>query len=415
MSEDAYSEALSRAIAAVNVIQCWERLLGDAPARPGLYKSPFRPDTKPSFSVFRAKDGGILCKDQADGGKAFGAWNFVKQARPQWTAAQIADWFFMESGVPRPERQALSKADRRKWLVEQRAVEAAAERRIYRDREKTLHATKQVDSSASWAQGQAACYEEGCAALRDTPARAAAIAKKRGWPAEWVSDLAGCHRKISAPVDYEGKRHVAFAVERPLVERGVIRFEPIGYHQRHFKPVAGGSGIKTWYYHPKGLPAYPFVIGNFDRPRVVAITEGQWDAITLWGSMGGLTHDAAPFAELPVAVIGLRGASSIEVFLGSYHGWLSYHKPLIWFVADSDVAGQRWRDPDWTDRTRPRPVSFVERVQAITGRKAVVSWIKRSELGKDYNDLFLARQPSMASVADWMRRIGVTPWEDCHV
>jgi len=414
---DAYTEALSRAIAAVNVIQCWERLLGDAPLRPGLYRSPFRPDGKPSFSVFRARDGGILCKDQAEGGKAFGSWNFVKLARPQWTSAEVADWFFHESGVPKPDRKTLTKAEQRKWLVEQRAVEAAAERRILRDRDKALHATKQVEPTATWAQGQSACYAEGCTALASNPSRAAAVAKKRGWPVDWVCDLAGIHHLMAVPVDYEGKRHVAFRVDRPRFERGVMQFEPIGYHQRHFKVTAKGAEAKTWYYHPKGLPAYPFAIGNFERPALVVITEGQWDAITLWGSMGGLAHDGAPFTELPVAVIGLRGASSVEVFLGSYYGWLAYHKPLIWFLADADVAGKRWRDPDWTDRTRPRPVSFVERVQAITGRKAVISILKEStELGKDYNDLYRARRPSMQSVADWMRRIGVTPWEAaCHV
>ena len=131
---------------------------------------------------------------------------------------------------------------------------------------------------------------------------AAILAEERGWPIQWVDALLNSS-KISKPVlpwsaEQSTKRGFALKVEEPFFSTTRKRWElvTVGYHQR-FRASHGNA----WCYVPhrpksdkaeeflehlkelnRTVAALPFVIGPLNRTRLLVITEGQWDAISLY-------------------------------------------------------------------------------------------------------------------------------------
>lgn len=401
---DEFQDALNRAKEAFGVLDCWRDLIGGEPKRLGGCRSPFREDRNPSFSVFRHRSGVLLCKDHSTD-EIFGAWEFVKRARPEWDSGQITDYFFEKSGVPRPKKRELTPAEKRASRKDREREAAEARQRVYREREKAAEALREVDGSVRWSEGERSAWNEGVETLGEDPKRRAALAEARGWPVEWVDALAEAGH-VGVPMDWTGRRNVAFVVERPVMDRsGSLTFEQAGYHQRWYD---ARSERKMWSYRPKGLEAYPFVLGwRVAGPEVCILTEGQWDACTLWGALGGWDDYPGPLDGRRVTVAGLRGASGIEPALAALGPWLRRHRPHVVLLADADKAGARWRTVLKPGKERFAHVSLAERVARLVEPSTVrLAYLRdKAGHGKDFNDWWKDRRACAHDVAAWLERM----------
>lgn len=196
----------------------------------------------------------------------------------------------------------------------------------------------------------------------------------RGWELGTTSQLVS-QGLMSAPV-LRGFRTVAFAVQAP--RKG--GWEVIGFHARH-NPAKDQLG-KDWSFHPKGIPALPFVLGAFSASRLIVIFEGQWDCIAFAAAAGWLSSATAWPEE--IAIVGIRGATSWRTFL---RHWLPHWPtaPKILVIPDADEAGQRWKG-DFAEQLRNHAVS----VHILS---------PRGDEGKDFSDLNKARPFTPADIA----------------
>jgi len=205
-------------------------------------------------------------------------------------------------------------------------------------------------------------WEEGRRYLGMDSDFAAEIDLWRGWTIGTTSQLVA-QGYMAAP-QLRGSRAVAFAVQAP--RKG--GWEAIGFHARH-NPARDDLG-KHWSFHPKGIPALPFVLGCFSAARLIIILEGQWDTIAFAAAAGWL--DSSTSWPEDIAIVGIRGATSWRTFLAH---WTPHWPPApkILVIPDADEAGQRWKS-DFAEQLRARAVS----VHILS---------PRAEGGKDFSDL----------------------------
>ncbi len=172
---------------------------------------------------------------------------------------------------------------------------------------------------------------EGCAFLAENTEEQFKIAEWRGYTVETVKRLAAAG-KIGLP-RHRGARRVAFAVE--AVDANGRMFLA-GYHAR----VPSRSKENDWLfvYEPKGIGAWPFVLGDPSTARVLVILEGQWDAIAFADATGYLGLDGKK-----ICVMGIRGASSWRKALA--HKW-EERDTQIFLWSDADEAGVAWHAPE---------------------------------------------------------------------
>jgi hypothetical protein len=202
------------------------------------------------------------------------------------------------------------------------------------------------------------------------------------------------------------QRGVAFVVQAPVVSNGLVALVSVGYHQMFrvedrrqwvyvpYAPAKPKSGFQEELARRgEGIHPYPFVIGDPNADAWV-ITEGQWDAATFALASGSRFSGMA---------MGLRGNHTVELFFQCFGAVIGKVKPLIWLVPDNDTAGQRWlmRDPK-----KPEVPSFVERLHQAGARQVWVSNI-RQELGKDFNDLYRAREITPDHMLCWAASVGL--------
>ncbi len=382
-------DELKEAIERVDVLRCWAELCPPAPRGVGAFKSPFREDRKPSFSIFRVGEH-LLWRDHSTG-ESGGAWQFVERARTDWSKREVAEWFFQVSGVD-PGKGPAPKSRAERARAREKEVE-----RIYDSRRAAVKRNADVES-VEWGDREREAWGEGRSI--DPEKKLAALAEKRGWPVDWcwaLWDLGA----ISFPMDRRGKRRLAFAVE--VRDAGdVVR--QVGYHMRMYFVETRAKG---WIYAPKGVAAWPFVLGRPEVARAWAVLEGQWDAASLWGALGGF-EDAEAFGPDSLAVFGLRGAASVAVFLAAFRKMLSCRRPVVWLVADADEAGRKWFEPKWENRRMPRPVSFCDRLVEAGAERVIVSRIRRPDEGyKDFNDYLRRAHPSSSEMWEWLRSMKV--------
>lgn len=174
---------------------------------------------------------------------------------------------------------------------------------------------------------------------------ASRIAERRGFELQTVLELVRLG-KMSFPLlpwhepgGHRATRGVAFRVES---EGGWY-----GYHQLWFPQ----KGRKSWLFVPypitedrartelqrkmigcKSLPPVPFVVGDSALANEWIITEGQWDAITIWEALG------RPGENSGIVIFGLRGAKSGRAFMDHYRKYLTQERS-IQIVPDTDEAG----------------------------------------------------------------------------
>ena len=136
------------------------------------------------------------------------------------------------------------------------------------------------------------------------------------------------------------------------------------------------------------VPPLPFVLGDPSRAKLWIITEGQWDAITLWGVLGGFED---PDVCADVAILGVRGVSGASCLLRYFYKALNRYKPQVWIFADNDKASWKWDNKGFVSHDgRLPPVCFVDQLKLVLNDRAAripVTRIK-PELGKDANDWF---------------------------
>ena len=338
----------------------------------GAQKSPFREDKKPSFSVFQ---GGRFFKDHANPEHSGGLMKFLMLAQPGWQKRDRVTFAMRLAGLdpngPAPRHVPLKRSSRTKpkWKPLPIMPESV---------------------SARYVSGYGADGLDECRELQERCAR------ERGWPVEWVAELArkGKASYPALPWD-DGKRGVAFLVEQPELVVDAIRLMPVGYHQRFwvekrkswcFVPYEP-SNVKTAFQKTlKGkVHPYPFVAVMNDL-ETVWITEGQWDAWTLACVLG---------LDSPYTVLGLRGASSGEVFLNAWLPLIRFRTKEIIIVGDSDAAGAAV----WDLRQSGSLASRIRKAGI-----AVITAAFNMPGVKDFNDYY-KRNPSVTrkEVESWVK------------
>jgi hypothetical protein len=407
-------ELFERASNALTIQEVWRDWgLADCPREGNaLVKSPFRPDGNASFSIYK---GGRLAQDKASG-------DVIPPGKFAYLANDVSGRF----GSKREVRERvivlaglggeLGRAPKPLSQAELKRRAAEKYRECFRGREDLLKVPVPLNPLPVWPEVVAEFYCQGEDALIEDADR---IARDRGWPVSWVVELAGLGKMSKCPAVWDdGKRYRAFKVEQPVygVERGRVELVPVGYHQRMtgmdiqwmYVPYAarspGRSRLQGVLYGLQlAIPALPFVLGNpGPETRVVAITEGQWDAVALWGAVGGF-HDTFDF---PLVVFGLRGVEGRELFLRGWFRWLREVKPKVWLLPDNDEAGERLVSEQVDARSGAVLPSFAGRLAHWLGAAPVVTRVGK-QYGKDFNDLYKAVEPGPDAMLRWMRKLGL--------
>ena len=422
MSNEQLSEAFSR----LSIVEVAARL-GISLKEGAGQKSPFRPDKKAgSFSVQRN-----YFKDHACEEHCGGHIPFVMLARPDMTKGDVIKWLIEASGQ---EVKAYTRSQSKKVSTVKRKDE-------FRKRDAALKTLPKVDEPPEWAKFIRDRWETGRRELGHAPEK---IAARRGWEPRCVSDLMMFNKMAfpSLPWSYgDGhtqKRGYAFIVEKPAPVMGssgrCLDLVPVGYHQRFIAiNRVTGDKKKQWVFVPyvpskkQGedarafkkrlthfqqlmvtdavkLPTYPFVMGDLHNTKLVVILEGQWDAITFAEAFGWIDSEYDIWPE-GVAVFGLRGNQSIDVFLAAYGRWLAANQPFVWIIGDNDEAGRsliKRKDPE---KINAAP-SFVDRIRA-QGCRCKVQYLTGFADCKDFNDVYKARRPSLDDMRKWAHQVGV--------
>lgn len=139
------------------------------------------------------------------------------------------------------------------------------------------------------------------------------------------------------------------------------------------------------------VPPLPFVLGERSASLWI-ITEGQWDAVTVFGLLGGFDDQF----DLPIAVFGLRGAEAgPSVFLSHYQYLIRRHKPQIWLMPDNDKAGNAWDGRGRASNfAAPQKETFTDTLRRmLPGRRFPVSRAPK-QYGTDFNDFYKNGKPS---------------------
>ena len=435
-------EALSRLVLA----DVWELAPGGGTSTsiPGrrscVVKSPFREDKNPSFSVF---DGGKAFSDKARDGIKGGVWEFVKLCKPEWSDGQVAAYVIEKAGIveKKPEggsrNAGFSPEEKREWRLEKQRREKEVRVRVHKEAQKARQLPPRGKALEYWPSCVSKRYFKGYQWLHQNFHLVEELCSKRGWPVKWAEGME-FWKGFSYPLlpwydegQKGAKRGFAFSVEIPLHGKEDGDDYPVGYHQKYFNVSQKRS---SWLYvphevrasirNPSGFqremmedlksreggyktgdrvtPPLPFVLGELDNPELVIITEGQWDALTVWGALGHFNMDGAGL-DIPTAVFGIRGAEGVDCFLSYYAEWLSEVKPKCWVLADNDVAGKRWFKPAMM--TKP---SFISQLKQAGCSKVVATALKcTTPDNTDFNDYFREKQPNIGDMLTWMHRLGL--------
>ena len=368
---------LEEAFASLTLADVWELAPNPngtpCPMRDGVVKSPFRLDKKgASFSVSK---GLKVFKDHADEAQKGGVWNFVALCFPEWSKQQLARKLIeLAGGDPDQKDPNAQRKSAQEWKAEK-------EKAIEKARTDWVRAQLGLDEIAGELllpapKPVARGYELALERAADNNWQED-LATERGWPIEWVAGLVSLGRMGAGR-----KLQPEFSVEKYCHKLGA--WSLCGVHSRW----CDDDGRKMWSYRPnikwdkQATVALPFVLGSVKAP-VWVITEGQWDAATIFGMIGGYSD----YPELQAAVFGIRGASGVGVFMSHYAPLLRRIKPVIVLIPDADDAAKGWTE-DRRAHAGALPVwSFAHKLREIF--KIEVRWMKCTA-HKDINDWWAA-------------------------
>ncbi|MEO0797441.1 MAG: hypothetical protein AAFX93_19995 [Verrucomicrobiota bacterium] len=395
--------------------------------------SPFRDDGKtPHFLLCGAEDGGrrgrvVGAKDLSTGETwdllafAVAAWGCEKlEARDRLLTLAGVNW---ESFVRGDKGKRIGNGARRR--LERERNRAAVSRVLDRARSAANAPLPEVMPVESLPDFLQAHYRAG---WEWASKWGAAMAHERGWPGHWAHELIEAG-KVSAPMlpwearDWDDRAWheslvgLAFAVEVPqwTASYDSLTWCWTGYHQRFFRRDLS----KSWMYlpalfeatrprndfqrkvkaHGRRIEAAPFVMGDPVDADLFVLCEGQWDAITAWGALGGFDDSL----RASTCVLGLRGAQGVEPFLRHY-GWvLDRKRPRVLMLPDNDTAGDLWKGrPADFKAGKPAVAGLVDRMRKLVGHDRVGLW-ELGERGDDFNDWWTATQPSTAQLWERIR------------
>lgn len=335
---------------------------------PCVVKSPLRVDGKgASFSLDRELR---IFKDHAENGIKGGVWKFVELAKPEWSKAEIAREIIRRAGGDPDAKDPNYKAKTKTALrQEKQALQEKMRSQQKRDnlRIKAVPADKLLECPKRvlkvWEKAQALAAE---------PSACDALAVERGWPVEWAEELVQ-----SSKMGINSKGEPVFAVER--IEEDADKVVLCGLHTR-WRPEEGG---KAWAYRPafkydgQEVAALPFFLGAVSS-QVWIVAEGQWDATTAYGLLGGFED----MMQIEACCWGIRGVSGVDVFLDTYQKRIRRDKPILVLIPDADKAARRWTEDDagkWC---------FMRRLKEITGAPVASLKFKKKPGMKDLNDFY---------------------------
>jgi len=371
-------------------------------------KSPFRKDRHAgSFSVHRS-----FFKDHALTEHSGGHIKFVQLTKPNWTKKQCIDFIIRTAGMD-PEKQSAGYV---KTITLQKRSELYS---------KQLCKTTEIPSltirePSPWSIQVRDRWADGKIPLLKVADK---LASSRGWDADVIRKLAE-FGKTSLPLlpwatQQDNKRGWGWLVEKPIMDQTTanrpMELVPVGYHTRYKVYPKNAAPEKRWVYtpyvptttdpqtakprrlsefqkhlvaHRTRIPAYPFVIGNLDTPKLIVILEGQFDAVSFAVALQWLNQ------EIPkgITVFGLRGVSSPNVFMAAYGSWLRIHKPFVWLIGDNDNAGKSLVRRKNTERIISDP-SFIDRIRA-QGCRTKAQFIEIDGCN-DFNDIWAKHKPSI--------------------
>lgn len=399
----------------------------------GPCRDPFRADDKnPSWLVV-ADGAGRAVGYQDFAGRASppkgNLWHFAKLCWPGDSAAALAARLIDMAGTREAASPAPGPEARRKAAAERRKAAAMARRRL----EEQYAAQVEMPEPAVRPESAPAAvlerWRDGLNWVRAYPGAMVELCQARGWPLEWANWLhgvAGVSRPLLPwPAARGAERHWAFAVEGPphpecgAMDTPLADLEQMGYHQVYYI-----KGDRRWVYVPY-MPAAPekargeflaavaegyrsagrawgerlvqpapYVVGDTLAPRLAVVLEGQWDAISMYGALGGL---GGP--ELPgVVCFGLRGVENADWLL-RYWGRRLRHLAkagtleAVWVMGDADRAGAGLYRGEAVPGKVAR-LSLAERLRELLGCRVRASW-PRVPGCKDFNDYLRARAPSV--------------------
>lgn len=315
-------------------------------------RCPFHEDRSNSFSVFQSESGEW-------------AWNCFAGCGGGDAAAFLA------------HLEGISNSDACRRLIELAGTQSRGDEKTRQPKQQKARAAT-PESVGVMPDSVADAWNEGVDYLLAHPPSAVRLAAFRGWPvpfAEYIIDCAA----ISLPLHYN-ERGIAFQVVVPEGERGAMTTRPVGYHIR----LKGNSGERSsWRFlpnekeHGHGIPALPFILGEFEQARLLVITEGQWDALTFALAAGWL-GDGCLWPE-GVGLIGIRGASGVNPFLRWYERFWPERAHCL-LLADADKAGSSWSEGEHC---------FAQQLAKRCAKVAVVDCHPH----KDFNDLYRAEKP----------------------
>ncbi len=256
------------------------------------------------------------------------------------------------------------------------------------------------------------CWQEGLAEMLPMAGK---ISECRGWSERVMLELVAQGKtglpRLPWSSGQDKKRGWGWLVEKPIFKGNQAALVPVGFHARYKIYKAGQFVEKRWVYVPYvpqaerlsdfqaalkkakiKLPAYPFVLGELVDPKLVIITEGQFDAVSMAEAFGWLGGEGLPPG---VVILGLRGVSSPSVVLAAYGAWLRKHRPFVWILPDNDAAGKQLFERKNFERIDWEPC-FVDRLRAQGC--TVFPQLIEVEGCKDFNDIWRAHRPALVDM-----------------
>ena len=400
----------------------------------GLCRSPFpeyhdHGDKNMSFTVVPGSGGkgwvnhAGKCRFKQKGGN----WDFARECKPSATNGELSSWLIDLAGTRDPKASGQSKAA----FARKRQDESAARaRRVLAKRAEGLRLPPRAEMWTEMPAFVADRYHEGTAAGLSAVDR---LAESRGWPFHWADELihtAAISRPLLPWVDSGNRRGWAFPVVAPVTNGPSCARLAMGYHQRYtmgkekswvFVPYAvadektnSAFQHSLWGYRKelgmdageRMVPPAPFVIGDLNTPRLVIVTEGQWDAVTLYGALGGF-EDTPPEG---LCVFGVRGVGNAHLMLSYWAGWIRGHMMKssikgLWILADADESGQALIHGKALPGKLPQPC-FADVVRHnFPDLRVVTGSVQAAPGQKDFNDYYRNETPSIGQMWDLMDRL----------